>query len=448
MSDLRVVVIDDDRARREKIANILPEYIDTSVAASGDEALKYIRRDGEGRLPDVVILNGEDTKSFGLYVFDWMVNKSRDEEIAAIPVIVLTDDEYSDKSLEFFEIGDVTFYEGEIEDDRLFSMIMEAIEEAEFAEEPVEASYEETKSIDRLIGLSVKAPGGEGKQRAVVLDMDTRLKNLEAALERGQKRVRDIRSLIGAAQKYKSDSFDDEFELHRRNRKHGSAAGNDHSDGKKQSYFKKSLIKAEEKDSKIGELVEKMQKEAHLSHTGPEKRLEANAQMDVARTVDILKQKAMNNPFGAMGAQGSIKVDDRPRYPKSTPSPSVNKKTVVIVDSDVKATKLYSLFLTQKYNVVTLDSGIKTIDYAIRNHIDLLIINPILPGMSGAATISSVRMQPGGANIPLMYLVGDDYTQSRSKLLGPNVYGILNKPLKKATLVQSVDGFFSNWQDV
>jgi hypothetical protein len=40
--------------------------------------------------------------------------------------------------------------------------------------------------------------------------------------------------------------------------------------------------------------------------------------------------------------------------------------------------------------------------------------------------------------------VGDDYTQSRSKLLGPNVYGILNKPLKKATLVQSVDGFFGN----
>ena len=97
---------------------------------------------------------------------------------------------------------------------------------------------------------------------------------------------------------------------------------------------------------------------------------------------------------------------------------------------------------------MTLDSGIKTIDYAIRNHIDLLIINPILPGMSGAATISSVRMQPGGADIPLMYLVGDDYTQSRSELLGPNVFGILNKPLKKATLVQSVDGFFGNRQDV
>mgnify|MGYP002859289687 CR=1 FL=1 len=219
MADLRVVVIDDDRARREKISNILPDYIEADVADSGEEALMYIRRDSDGNLPDVVVLNGEDTKNFGLYVFDWMVNKSGDDDIAAIPVIVLTDDEFSDRSLEFFEIGDVIFYEGEIEDDRLFSVITEAIEEAEFNEEPVEASYEETRSIDRLMGRSVKASGGDGRPRAVVLDMDTRLKNLESALERGQKRARDIRSLLSAARKLKDDSFDDDFGQRRRNRR-------------------------------------------------------------------------------------------------------------------------------------------------------------------------------------------------------------------------------------
>ncbi len=444
MADLRVVVIDDDRARREKIANILPEYIDTSVAASGDEALKSIRRDEEGKLPDVVILNGKDAKNFGLYVFDWMVNKSQDEEIAAIPVIVLTDDEYSDKSLEFFEIGDVIFYEGEIEDDRLFSVITEAIEEAEFVEEPIEASYEETKNIDRLMGQTVKAPGGDGRQRAVVLDMDTRLKNLESALERGQKRVRDIRSILTAAQKLKDDDYDDEFSLRRKNRRHESIRDNQESRSQGQGFLKKALEKAEEKDKKLGELVRDMQDEVGLSHQHFAKRLEADAEKDVARTMDLFKQRAISNPLSAMGAQGSIRFENRPQTKQPVYSDNAGKKTVVIVDADTKTTKLYSLFLTQNYNVVTLENGIKAIDYAIRNHIDLLIINPILPGMSGAATVSSIRMQPGGANIPLMYLVGDDYTQSRSQLLGPNVYGILNKPLKKATLVQSVDGFFGN----
>lgn len=438
MSDLRIVVIDDDRDRRDKISNILPDYIEVNASASGEEALRSIKRDANGMLPNVVILNGNDSKSFGLYAFDWMVNKSGDEEIGSIPVIVLTDDEFSDKSLEFFEIGDVIFYEGEVDDDRLFSLITEAIESAEFAEEVVPLSYEETRSIDRLMGHTVKAPGGDGRQRAVVLDMDTRVKNLESALERGQKRVRDIRNLLDAAQKLKEQE-DDDLLLRRRRRN-----DNNHKESQQQSFLQKALIKAEEKDAGVGKIVRDMQREANLSQHHPSKRLEANAEKDVARTMDMLKQKAMSNPFGAMGAQGNIKIDDSRLSRRPEPAVVNNKKTVVIVDADTKSTKLYALFLTQNYNVVTLDSGIKTIDYAVRNPVDLLIINPVLPGMSGLATVASIRMQPGGSGIPLMYLVGDDYPEPRSNLLGPKVYGILSKPLKKATLVQSVDGFFEN----
>lgn len=438
MSDLRIVVIDDDRDRRDKISNILPDYIEVNASASGEEALRFIKRDANGMLPNAVILNGNDSKSFGLYAFDWMVNKSGDEEIGSIPVIVLTDDEFSDKSLEFFEIGDVIFYEGEVDDDRLFSLITEAIESAEFAEEVVPLSYEETRSIDRLMGHTVKAPGGDGRQRAVVLDMDTRVKNLESALERGQKRVRDIRHLLDAAQKLKEQE-DNDLLLRRRRRN-----DNKHKENQQQSFLQKALIKAEEKDAGVGKIVRDMQREVNLSQHHPSKRLEANAEKDVARTMDMLKQKAVSNPFGAMGAQGNIKIDDSRLSRRPAPEVANDKKTVVIVDADTKSTKLYALFLTQKYNVVTLDSGIKTIDYAIRNPVDLLIINPVLPGMSGLATVASIRMQPGGSGIPLMYLVGDDYPEPRSNLLGPKVYGILSKPLKKATLVQSVDGFFGN----
>ena len=86
-------------------------------------------------------------------------------------------------------------------------MINEVIEEAEFMPIPVEPVYEETKNIDRLMGHSVKAP--DGRQRAVVLDMDSRVKNLEAALARGKKRVNDIRNLLDAAQNMKSNRKND-----------------------------------------------------------------------------------------------------------------------------------------------------------------------------------------------------------------------------------------------
>ncbi|MBO4903676.1 MAG: response regulator [Lachnospiraceae bacterium] len=452
MPHIRAVVIDDDKNRREALKNSLPDYIECITAGYGEGAIDYIKRDGQGILPDLVILSGDDRKNFGLYIFDWMINKSGDDEIASIPVVVVTDDEFSERSLEFLELGDVTFFEGDIDDSALFSVITQAIEEAEFMPNPVVTAYEETKNIDRLMGRSVKAPGG--KQRAVVLDMDNRVKNLEAALARGQKRVNDIRMLLDAAQNMKSG-------------KKKAPAKNDAYVIRMSSFLEKARKKAnveEElmafykkqsepaKDRKVFKKSEvKMQAAAPKPEPVPEPKREPfvpkrEPEAEVPESIDILKDKAFSNPFGAFNAQGSKMLE-----PKQEPQPAANerkfdgnKKFVVIVDDDLKTRKLCSLFLTQKYNVIALDSGIKAVDYFIKNRADLLIINPVLKGMSGMATVNSVLMQPGGMQVAVMYLVGENYTGARSRLLGQNVVGILNKPIKQGLIAQAVDGYFDN----
>ena len=421
MADLRTIIIDDDKNRRESIKAVLPDYIDAVAVGFGEGAIEYIKPDAEGNVPDLVILYGDDSKSFGLYIFDWMINKSGNPDIESIPVIVVTEDEFSDRCLEFLEIGDVTFYEGDIEDGDLFSIINETIEGAEFAPEPLITSYEETKNIDRLMGHSVKAPGG-GRQRAMVLDMESRLENLEAALARGRKRVSDIRNLIDAAQKLKGDKS---------SRQSGPVPGS----GNKvydEEYVKKMtsfLDKARKKTETEEELVAKIKSQAETA---------------AAESIGKLREKAISNPYGAFNAQGMKSMNERPAHAAPARPEAGAKKTVVIVDEDIKTRKLCSLFLQQKFNVVTLDSGIKTVDFFIRNRADLLIINPVLSGMNAMMTISSVRNQLGGASIPIMFLVGEDFTESRSRLLGPDVVAILNKPIKQAILSQAVEGFFEN----
>lgn len=449
MAQLRLVIIDDDRTRRENIRQILPDYIESVAVGSGEGALDYLKRDKEGNLPDVVILNGDDPKHFGLYVLDWMINKSGDEEIAAIPVIVITKDQFSDTSLEFLEIGDVDFYEGEIDDSELFSMINDAIEEAEFMPYPVIAAYEETKNLDRLIGHSVKAP--EGGQRAVVIDMDKRIKNLEAALDRGRRRVSEIRTLIDAAQRVKDGG--DDFNLRSKKK-----VPKDEAYINRMSTF---LKKAREKTNVEEELIARM-KRNHQERMNEKSgqvikssdqiinkqekviRQPSNPEAEVPESVEKLRKKAMDNPSGAMGAQGTARMSQRPAHKPQPSAAADGRKTIVIADDDLKTRKLCSLFLTQKYNVVTVESSMKTIDYFVRNRADLLIINPIIGGMSGISTITSVRMQPGGANIPVMFLVGDNFMEPRSHLLGLNVVGILNKPVKQSVIAQAVEGFFDN----
>ena len=413
MNQLRVVIIDDDRNRREMIRSFLPDYISGVAVNPGESALDHLKPDAEGVLPDLVIINGDDPKSVGLYIYDWMINKSPDARTADIPVIVLTNDEYSDRSLEFLEIGDVAFYEGDIDESELFSLINTVIEEREFRPEPVEPVYLETKNIDRLIGHSVKAPGDVENQRAIVLDMDTKLDNLEAAIERGRKRVSEIRTLIDAAQTMKEDK-----------------------------YAERSRHKNKRPDpEKSGETIRKMS--AFLDKARAKVTEHAPA-ADADDPVRRLKQKAMTNPEGAMGAQGTIRMEERPKSRENTDAGTIARKTVVVVDSDVKTRKLCTLFLTQKYNVVALDSGIRTVDYFIRHHADLLIINPILGGMNGQTTVLSVHMQPGCSTVPVMYIVGDDFIGERSMLMGEHTVGILGKPIKRDTLARAVEGFFDS----
>ncbi len=433
MAQLRAIIIDDDRKKREAVKAVLPDYVESVAVGGAEGALNYIKRDTEGNLPDIIILNGDDPKNFGLYVFDWMINKSGDEEIASIPVVVLTEDEFSDKSLEFLELGDVEFYTGDINETDLFSAINEAIEEVEFMPIPLVMSYEETKNIDKLMGHSVKSP--EGGQRMLVLDMDSRVKNLEVALARGRKRVEDIRTLLDAAQNLKESKNED---LDIRRRRSRRAKENDKPVVRMSSFLEKARKKAN-----VEEEILRQMKAALKIEDDP-----VQSEDGGADAISKLKQKALDNPDGAMSAQGMVGMSDRPKEAqKSAVAPSVDdgRKTVVIVDGDLKTRKLCSLFLTKNYNVISLDSGMKTIDFFVRNRADLLIINPVLPGMSGISTVNSIRMQPGGATLPVMYLVGEDYAGSRTGLLGPYIAGILNKPVTQGLIAQSVGGFFNNY---
>ena len=449
MTRLRGVIIDDNRTKRDSIKSMLPDYIDCDAVGSGEGALMHLKKDAEGNPPDFVILNGDDPKNFGLYVFDWMINKSRDPDIAAIPTIVLTEDEFSDSCLEFLEIGDVIFYEGEVDESEIFSIINDAIEEAEFVAPEVVPSFEETKNIDRLMGRSVKAPVSSGRQRAVVLDMNERIVNLEAALERGRKRVEQIRTLMDAAARVKDGG--DDFNLRRRKK----VPKEDAYANRMSTFLKKARQKANVEEELLARL-KKQQEAARPSGqvlkredtfvSNKEKFIKqpSDPSAEVAGSVDMLRQKAMSNPVGAFKAQGTIRVEERPRSVENRANVNNGKKTVVIADSDLKTRKLCSLFLTQKYNVISCDSGIKTVDHFTKSSADLLIINPVLGGMNGLLTVSSIRIHPGGRNVPVMFLVGDDYMQSRSSLLGPLVVGILNKPIKQNMLSQAVDGYFDN----
>lgn len=205
---LKVVVIDDDEARKNKIRDILPDYLNVVVTGYGRSAQENIMPDSNGKSCNLVIMNADDNKGQAICIFDWMNKNEERVGLDRIPVLLLVEDEFSDRALSFLEIADAQMYEGDIDPDDFFLTVTSILNEAEFLPEPDDTppAYTE-KSSDRINGLSVK-PEGETEdtiKRSAVFNDSEQLAHLDEALERGRKKQRLINEIMQAAVELKEE---------------------------------------------------------------------------------------------------------------------------------------------------------------------------------------------------------------------------------------------------
>ena len=490
MNRIKIVVVDDNATRREEIKSLLPDYADVFTSGYGDNAMRNIKPDDAGVIPDLVILNGDDSKGLGLYTFDWMINKSGSKEIADIPVIVLCSDEFSDRSLDFLEIGDVSFYEGNIDEDRLFETVTEVIDRRDFIPEPVEPVYEEEKSLDRLMGQTVKVtPSIPGKERKVVLDMDTQLLNLEAALERGRRRTEEIRTVLQAASNGNADEVAETLRHKKKSsgsrtvsggsgflktlkKEHGIVDAPVTSSGNSANYiktgfgcvdedipeefrYKRSMDKLSELRRKAVEnpsaAMNAQNRGNAFANAGTQNPRNAFANAGTQNRENAFANSGTRNPANALGSSGGKNQGNFGQHRGSDFSGQVvkpgqinplQKMRVIVVDDDPRVTGQCSMALSSNYEIICFNSGMMAIDYFIRNTANLLIVDAVMPGMSGKQTVDSIRYQAGGARVPVIYLVGDDYQGPREMLSGNYTAGVLSKPISRGALAMAVDGLF------
>lgn len=206
---LKVVLIDDNEERKKNIREILPQYMDVIPASYGSQAIEKISPDFDKRECSLIIMNADDRRGQALNMFNMLVNDEGHLGLDRIPVLILTEDEFSDRVMSFLEIGDVEIYEGDINPDDFFLTVTSLINEAEFRPEPIEvqAAYIE-KNTDRIYGRSVK-PEGEDEdtiKRSAVFNDKEQLEHLEAALERGRKKQELVREIMEAAENLKAEN--------------------------------------------------------------------------------------------------------------------------------------------------------------------------------------------------------------------------------------------------
>jgi CheY-like chemotaxis protein len=115
----------------------------------------------------------------------------------------------------------------------------------------------------------------------------------------------------------------------------------------------------------------------------------------------------------------------------------MDRKTILAVDDDADLLELVCLSLgTTGHRVLDATSGEQALEHLARHHVDLIVLDVMMPGMSGLEVARRVRSGPltPGPAILMLSALGSPEDLERAYAAGANDY--LTKPFAVRGLVQ------------
>lgn len=101
---------------------------------------------------------------------------------------------------------------------------------------------------------------------------------------------------------------------------------------------------------------------------------------------------------------------------------------ILIVDDDVNAVKYISAMLDSKgFDVLKAYSGKAGINLAINNNPDLIILDLMMPEISGFDVIERLRIHPTAKKVPIIICSAKDITPGEKEILNGNILSIVRK---------------------
>jgi CheY-like chemotaxis protein len=111
-------------------------------------------------------------------------------------------------------------------------------------------------------------------------------------------------------------------------------------------------------------------------------------------------------------------------------------KTILIIDDDddIREVAQLTLELGASWNVVAANSGASGVDAAVAHHPDAILLDVMMPGMDGPATLDRLQQDERTREIPVVFLTAKARTSERERLESFRVAGVLDKPFDPTKL--------------
>ncbi|MGB3407822.1 MAG: diguanylate cyclase [Jannaschia sp.] len=112
---------------------------------------------------------------------------------------------------------------------------------------------------------------------------------------------------------------------------------------------------------------------------------------------------------------------------------------ILIVDDVATNRIVMKVKLTAaRYDVVPACSGAEALQIARAGNIDIIIMDMMMPGLTGAETCERLRADPATASIPVILVTASDDTEARMEGLSAGADDFLSKPVDEIALLARV----------
>jgi len=106
------------------------------------------------------------------------------------------------------------------------------------------------------------------------------------------------------------------------------------------------------------------------------------------------------------------------------------KNNILIVDDERSNLLFLTRILGEKYDIYTAKDGASAIKKATELEPDLILLDIIMPDMSGYEVLNALRKQDTTRNIPIIFITGLNTEDEEERALSYNAVDYINKPLR------------------
>ena len=118
---------------------------------------------------------------------------------------------------------------------------------------------------------------------------------------------------------------------------------------------------------------------------------------------------------------------------------NVAKMPIILsVDDDAVLSVHVNSSLKKFYQVVSVNSAEKALEYLKEKKADLIVLDVLMPGMNGLEMYKILRADTKTANIPVIFLTGSTDKELVDELIKSGANDFISKPVMPAELLKHV----------